>query len=278
MWQKRSGRWRWLFIPFLFLPLCCTAVCGLSLLPAALNDNSPGALAVVGGLTLIVGLWSLHSFATWGVNLITTVAAATVIARERETLNWPLLRVTTLAPQEILGAKIAALLAWLRWPIAALLIARVAAVLATAVGAAVLVLFAPRLDPEVTASMQVALWMFTALGAAFMTAFLIVELAASLLYNCAIGLLSSAVSRSSATAVAVTFVLNLVLVLFVFAPAQQAATIGLAALSNAPLPLSGFVFPISAGLAGFFLPLFLESALAAVALMIVVDQTKRLVE
>lgn len=278
LWHKRSWRWRWLFIPFLILPLCCAAACGLTLLPAALEDNSPAALVMAGGLTLIVGLWSLHGFAAWGVSLITTIAASTVIARERETLNWPLLRVTTLSPQEIVSAKIAALLAWLRWPIAALLFARVAAVLATAVGAAVLVFFAPRLDPEVTASMQIALWIVTALGAAFLTAFLIVELAASIIYNCAIGLLSSAVSRSSATAVAVTFVLNLGLALFVFAPAQQVTTIGLAALSNVPLPLSGFVFPVSAGLSGFFLPLFLETAIAAVAIMIVVDQTKKLVE
>ncbi|MEK7276981.1 MAG: hypothetical protein AAB427_06500 [Chloroflexota bacterium] len=278
LWRRRSGRWQWLFLPFLFLPLCCAAVCGLSLLPVALEDNSAGALAAVGGVTLIVGLWSLHGFAAWGISLITTIAASTVIARERETLNWPLLRLTTLKPQEIVLAKIAALLTWLRWPIAALLLARLAAVAATALGAAALVLVAPAINPDVTASAQVALWMLTASGAAFLAAFLVVELAASIIYNCAIGLLASAYSRSSASAVALTFVLNLVLALFVFAPAQQAITIGLAAFSNVSLPLSSFVFPVSAGLAGFFLPLFLESAIAAVALILVADQTKRLVE
>ncbi len=278
LWRKRSGRWQWLFLPFLFFPLCCAAACGLSLLPIALEDNSPGALAAVGGLTLIVGLWSLHGFAAWGVSLITTIAASTVIARERETLNWALLRVTSLTSQEIVLAKIAALLNWLRWPLAALLLARLAAVAATAAGAAVLVLFAPQINPDITASMQVALWILTVAGAALLAAFLLVELAASIIYNCAIGLLSSAFVRSTASAVALTFVLNLVLALFVFAPAQQALTLGLVAFSNVQLPLSGFVFPVSAGLAGFFLPLFLESAIAAVALMIVVDQTKKLVE
>ncbi len=134
------------------------------------------------------------------LGVLATNRAMASIARERETQNWELLRLTPFDVREIMAAKVAAVVYWLRWPIALVLVLRLLGVVA---GLA-----------DVSSSIGVPGFLAGML-------FLIIfcgELIVSVLYNCAVGLLASAFARTTAAANAVVYPLHFGLLLFIFIP------------------------------------------------------------
>ncbi len=278
VWNGYTRRWRWLAVLLILLPVGCSALCGLSGLPIALSENTTAAWALALGVGFIGGLWALHGFATWGLGLILNIGAATLIARERQTQNWELIRLTPLTVPDIVRAKIAALWLWLRWPIVLVLGLRVLGIVGTAAAAGIALIAAPQLDPAFTRAVQTALLIGLVPVALFGLGYFVVELAAGVLYNTALGLLGSALSRTSANAIALTFVLNFALGIAVFAPAQQIATAGIGLVAGlAPDQWQGVAVGVAV-LIAFVLPLIIELILGGVALAISLDQARRLPE
>ncbi len=287
LWQKAGRRWRWLWIPFLTFPLCCAAACGLTLVPQAIADSSLAAWLFTIVLPLLIALWGLHGFATWGLSLFTTVGAATFIARERETQNWALLRITTLGVREIIGAKIAALLYWLRWPILAVLALRLIAIAASVIGLAGIFYLIPALDPSVAIPPELQLGLTLGVGGAgiFGAALFALELFIGLFYNCAIGLTASSFLRTSASAVGIAFVAHLILTLFVFAPVQQIIGLGASLIGVAFIPANSpdvsflpLILPILSGLLTYLANFALEIGVIVIGLIVSFEQVKRLAE
>jgi len=122
LWRRTLKRWRWLFIPLLFLPCACSALCSLTGLPLAMEASSP-----LLGLGLFLGWGAFMTFSfgsgivTWIVTTFASISSATIIARERETQNWAMLRLTTLSIPEIIYAKLAAIGRLLFWPVVIML-------------------------------------------------------------------------------------------------------------------------------------------------------------
>ncbi len=149
---------------------------------------------------LTFGLWGWGGFLSMWLGVLATSRAMSLIARERETQNWELLRLTAFDVREIMAAKVAAVLYWLRWPIALVLVLRLLSVVA---GLA-----------DVSSSIGVS---GLIAGMLFIAIFCF-ELIVSILYNCAVGLLASAFSRTIAAANAVVYPLHFSLLLFIFVP------------------------------------------------------------
>lgn len=287
LWQKAGRRWRWLWIPFLLFPLCCAAACGLTLVPQAIAENSPAAWLFSIVLPLLIALWSLHGFATWGLSLFATVGAATLVARERETRNWSLLCITALGVREIIGAKIAALLYWLRWPILAVLALRLISIATGVAGLVGIFYLIPVLDPYTVIPPEVQVGLTLGIGGAGLVgaALFVIEFFISVFYNCVIGLTASSFLRTSASAVGIAFVAHLILTLFVFAPVQQiiglaTSLIGVALVpTNSPdvsfLPL---ILPFLSGLLTYLANVALEIGVIVVGLVVSVERVKRLAE
>ena len=187
LWRKAT---RQLWISFLFFPLCCSSSFVLTSRDPA-SDFRPA---------LTFGLWGWGGFLSMWLGVLVTSRAMTLIAHERETRNWELLRLTAFDMREIMAAKVAAVVYWLRWPIALVLVLRL---LGVAAGLA-------DVGSSIGAPGLIA-------GMLFLIIFCS-ELIISVLYNCAVGLLASAFSRTIAAANAVVYPLHFGLLLFIFAP------------------------------------------------------------
>lgn len=196
--RRELGAWRkhrrQLWLTFLLIPGLCTAVYWASfIIPAYRRGLSeiPSAF--------LLTLWAWEGVLCMWLSVVATTRAISLIAQERETQNWPLLRITPLDPHEITRSKIGAVVYWLRWPIAFLLILRIVCVLFTAAA-----------SNGITAP-QLAL-------AALLAVIFAAELLVSMLYNCAAGLVVSSFTRATANANAIVYLLHTTLFLFIFLP------------------------------------------------------------
>lgn len=283
LWDRALRRWRWLWIPLILLPIGCSALCGLVTLPTALEDNSLLGWLFTIGSTLLVGTWAMQGFLNFGLNLFLSVGASTLVARERETQNWAMLRLTILSIPEIVASKLAALLHQARWPIVAVLLVRGLATAITAIYGGILI-YATVAMSELSADWTplispAAIWATFAVGAVVFAAYTVVETAAGVAYNCGVGLLASCFSRSSGAAVGVTFVLHFILWFFVLLPIQQfifplVFAFGL----TLPSGVAEYFIPVASSIVSFMMPLFFETVVAAGALMIAFHQAQSIVE
>ncbi len=283
LWNRAVRPWRWLWIPLILLPLGCSAMCGLVALPVALEDNTLAGWLFTIGFTLFIGIWALQGFINFGLNMLLSVGAATLIARERESQNWAMLRITILHIPEIIGAKTASLLRQARAPIIAVLALRIVATAATLLltgGFIYLIAIPNDASSEISPYLSDAtLWLAFALGGLVVAIYFIVELIAGVFYNCGIGLLASCFSRTSGTAVGITFVLHFVLWFFVLTPIQQLIFPLIFAFSiTIPPDIAAIVLPITSGVISFLLPLVFEAVVALAAFAIVLNQAPRIVE
>ncbi len=286
LWQKASRKWRWLSIPLLLFPLCCVGACGLTMIPMAVADNSPAAWLFTILLPFMIGLWSFHGLATFALSLFLTIGAATLIARERETRNWQLLRLTTLSLPEIVGAKTVSLFYWLRWPILGLFVLRLVVTILSVGGLAAVIYLLLAVDPTFVAPPELQLNLGLGLGASAIisTAFFLLELLISVLYNCVVGLTASSFMRTSASAVGVAFAAHLILALFVFAPAQQIVSVFLGIISINLMPrfldssFGPLILPLAAGVISYLVNVLLEMGVVVAGIFISLQQAQRLTE
>lgn len=288
-WRKRSRRWRGVLLAlFLLLPICATGGCMLMVSPILLeifnsaNSTDAGqiasALFLIGGM-ILAGLWIFSSLLSFGLSLLRSIGASTLIAHERETQNWQLLRLTSLSVEDILRAKLAGLWRWLMWPTLLILLLRFFTLVITGVVAVLVTAFVLNVGATDLPT-QLQAWAYV-LGAALgLGIYYVVEMISSLFYDCGIGLMASAYSRTSATAVGITFAINFALNLFIFAPIQQVAGMmtsifgGLASiLTNSP-----FFFIAITALTTSGLQIFLLLVTAAGSYYIALNQARNLLE
>ncbi len=279
LWKKRSQRWAWVWIVFLLLPLMCSGLCGLSMTPLLAEANSAGEWIVAGGAIIGMTLWTLHGFLMFGIWLLSSIGASTVIARERETQNWSLLRITTLNIAEIVHAKVVGVLRWLTLPLALAVILRIVMVGMMLVVAIVVIFFAAGVA-ALTPQLQTTLALGSVVASVIVALYLIVELAAVMLYNCSIGLLSSVFARTSANAIAIMFVLHFGISFFVIAPAQQIVVVAISILSlqwmSDTNPLSQTIMPFVSFGSSILISLVMQLGIGITAYVLAVYQAKKI--
>lgn len=282
LWQKTLRRWAWLLILFILLPCGCSAMCSLSSLPVALEANSPVlSMLIFGAWTVFVGIWLTASLWSWVLGTFVSVTSATLVARERESLNWSLLRLTALSVREVLAAKLAALGRLIVWPTVIVLgLETIGISLAALAGIVLIFEVGGSSSPPLPRDLQVALAGFIALLWLPAVGYFIVAHLVNLVYNTGVGLLSSTLARSTGTAVALSFVVNFGIVMFVFVPLQQVVSIGVQLLGGVltVATQSPAAFFILTPLASLILPLVLQAAIASGTLYWAIRQSERIVE
>ncbi len=282
LWRRVFKRWGWAGIPLLLLPCACSAMCALGTLPTMFDPDMPwwGALAFLIWIA-VIAIWITGGLWGWILSVIASLGSATLVARERETQNWELLRITVLSVPEIIGAKVTALLRFLLWPIAltlALELAGVGIIVLTAIG---LIIAGGIYDPgDFTPGLQLVLGVATLGGAGPVILYLVAALLISLIYNCAIGLLTSTFSRTSGSAVALSFVVHFAINLFIFLPLQQAFSIYVQFLGGvlALVTQQPVLFIILGLLIPFVLPILIEAVIALVAFYLSVSRAQKINE
>jgi hypothetical protein len=191
---------------------------------------------IVAGGTYVFLLATVSALFNWLVGLAGSLLGASLIARERETQNWPFLRVTTLSTVEIVGGKLAALLQLLVKPAHAIALLRLGALGGGAVALG-LAVASSGVTPEealdaVTSFEPLAflpassLLLAASVGGLGLLAWItywLIEPYFNVLYNSAIGMTASSLARTRGLAIGLTFVIHLILGLAVYAPVQQFA-------------------------------------------------------
>jgi hypothetical protein len=288
-WRRRTQRWRGLLlILFSLLPTCAAGLCALMASPILIeifnpaNANDAGqiasALFLIGGM-ILTALWVFSSILSFGLSLLRSIGASTLIAAERETQNWQLLRLTSLSVEDILRAKLAGLWHWLMLPTLLILLLRFFSLFLTGLVVVLVTAFLLSLSAA-NSVVQLQTWAYVLSAVVGFGLYYVLEMISSLLYDCGVGLLASAYSRTSASAVGVTFALNFGLNLFIFAPLQQVVAAmtsifgGLASvLTNSP-----FFFIALTTLATSALQIFLLLATAIGSYTIALNQARNLYE
>ena len=223
-------------LTFVFFPALCALVFNLTA-----TFNSPAEFILSLGGTFTLGLLFTSTLALWFNNLSASFLAATLIARERESQTWPLLRLTTLTSVDLLGGKLAALAYTLAGPVQLILALRALAVLS---GLATLALAWLASDLDARAVREFLALLFaeapfsvielfllevTILGGALLAlATWLVEPVAGVVYNAAVGAAASTLARSRGTAVVLVVAAQFALGLGLYAPAQQGGLLVLA--------------------------------------------------
>ena len=282
LWKKRSRQWAWVWIIFLLLPLMCSGLCSLSMTPLLIEANSAGGWLFSIAAILSVTLWMLHGFLMFGIWLLSSIGASTVIARERETQNWSLLRITTLNIPEIVHAKVVGVLRWLSLPLALAVVLRIAMVSLMFI-VAILVIFSVTIrTATITPQLQAALVVASLAACIIIAIYFIIELAAAILYNCSIGLLSSVLARTSANAIAIMFVLHFGISFFLIAPIQQVVILTISILSlqwvSELNPLSQMITPFVSFGSSIIINLAIQIGVGVIAYALAVDQAKRIAD
>lgn len=280
--MRTFRRWRWVAVPFALLPCACTGIFTLTALPVAFEAGSPQwTVAILVGWVILSMLWITGGLLGWALGTFANIGAAVTVARERETHNWAMLRLTAMPIREIVAAKLAALTRLIFWPAVVALGLEVASFglsgVALIVGVLVLGASAPQdFRPE----MQIGVIAAILGGEPVITIYAIVATTISLLYNCAVGLLTSTLTRTTASAVILSFGIHFGINLFVFVPVQQLTSIMVQLLGGAlalatQSPLAFFIFvPI----VSFVLPIALELVIGAAAFLIAMNQAQNIIE
>jgi len=282
VWQKIYKRWGWLLILIVLLPCGCSALCSLTALPASFSADTPvTALLIFLGWTLFVGVWVTSGLWSWVLGVFAGIGGAIMVARERETLNWSLLKLTTLSVREILAAKLTALVRLMFWPNIAILGLETIGITVIVVGGLVGVYIGGQVAAsDFPLAFQVGLVMLLVGIWPLAVGYFAISNVSNMIYNSAVGLLTSTFTRTTGNAVALTFVVSLGLALLVFIPIQQFIGIflqlfgGLLTL-NEQSPVAFIVF---SSVASFILPLVIQIGLTILLLIWAVYQTERIVE
>lgn len=261
--RRWEGAWGLVWF-FIFIgPLFGSLACGVGAFFSSI-------LHAYDSLFWLFGLWQIQILPTMALKLFASLAAAVLIARERETLNWPLLRITPFSLVNILNAKLAGLFYWLEDGFRLLLYGRgVLAVVTFIVGLALV----RQTQPALTGSPQWPVWVGGGLIAVLIAIFSFAELIVGLLYNFAVGLCVSAFSRTSSAAIAFTFIVQIVLWAFVFMPLERLSSFAITQSILGVYP-SQFASAIAFGVSAFFLPVFIEAGLAVAAYTLAVRQAQ----
>lgn len=282
IWRILYKRWGWLAILLGLLPCGCSALCSLSALPASLSADTP----VIGILiflawSVFLGVWITSGLWSWVLGTFAGIGGAIMVARERESQNWGLLRLTTLSIREILAAKLAALARLMSWPIAAILGLQTLGLTLMVLGGLAGIVIVGRTDPsDVNLPVQIELAVLLAgmwpLGIAYLAVSCLVNLA----YNSALGLATSSFSRTTGNAVALTFVMSFVINLIVFIPLQQLIGIGTQLVGGAltMVTQSPAAFFILTTLAAFILPVLIQIGLTIGLMIVAAYRSEQVVE
>ncbi len=282
VWKQIGKRWGWLVLLLALLPCACSGLCSLSALPTALTAETPAAALILFlAWSVTVGIWLTSGLWSWVISTFAGIGSAIMIARERETLNWSLLRLTTLSIREVLAAKLAALGRLLCWPVVAVLALQSLGISLLAVIAFVGVVALNRSSPDSLPTDQMVQLCLIILGVwPVALIYLAVAQIINVLYSSAVGLVTSAFSRTSGSAVALTFVVNFGLTFFLFVPLQQFITLGLQLLGGVVslLTQSPAALLILTPLASFILPILIQIGLTIAALVIAVRKSETINE
>lgn len=281
-WRRTVRRWRWVAIPLAILPCACGGMFALMSVPLALEAPSPGwAIAIVTGWVTLTLVWITNGLLGWALGTFVSIGAALMVAREREVHNWGLLRLTAIPIHEIIAAKAAALARLIFWPAVANLGLGVLSLVLTgsAMGAGVMLLgtsVPADFPPEVQIS-AIAM----VLGALpVISAYTVIAMMIGLLYNCAVGLFTSTLTRTTANAVILSFAVHFGIYLLIFVPVQQLGSIAVQMLGGA-LTLatqSPVSFLVLVPAVSFVLPIVLQVAIGATAYVLALNQAQRIAE
>ncbi len=228
VWRNlRRGMWG-CSVSILLAPGLCVLLNYLTLRQV---QRGPAEVILTTGAGLTLGLVAVGLLANWLTGLIATLLGATLIAREREYLTWPFLRLTTLTTLDIAGGKLAALLRSLVGTLNAIAGVRLLAVL-TGVVTVGLALAASGLDwrralpelfgllPRATLEWALvagagALVVVTALGGWLLEPYF------SAVYNGVVGLTASSLARSRGTSIIIAIAVHFAVGIGVYGMAQQ---------------------------------------------------------
>jgi hypothetical protein len=281
-WRRSTRKWSWLGFIVLGAPCACSALCTLSSLPTTLlaGVTWQEALAALGWV-VFVAMWVTTGLWGWILGTFVSLASATLIASEREARNWSLLRLTPLSIRETLAAKLWALARLVMWPTAAVLGIESLGISLGIIGALAVVGLAWRTDPAALGS-AASLLIAAAIVGLWPLAIVYVVVAGliNLAYNASIGLLSSALARTTGAAVGLSFVVSFGIAVFVLLPIQQMVLIVVQVLGGL-LSLTTQSVAAFAGLtiaASLLLPIGLQAAVAVVTIYVAVTQAERIVE
>jgi hypothetical protein len=277
VWRHLSPRWEtmWnnIWFMFLFLPMFGSVLCGLAIWIGAWVY---GAQAVV---PFLAALWLLQLLPSWGIKVFASLGAALSIVREREQANWILMRITPLSVTHIVSAKVAGVIHWMSEPLIIILIMRGIAAIATS-ALVVSLTQSPAISTSsfgIAFRFQPSLWMGGVVLSILIFTFSFIEIASSLLYNCGVGIMASALARNSTTAVVINFTLQLILWLFIFLPLQRFIAPWIAELLDTfyQAQVIDVVTPI---LLSLMIPIAAEVWLAFTAFRIALGRAENLIE
>jgi hypothetical protein len=249
VFRYETGRWRrsrfrrylqpavWSVALFFFLVfVCLPAVCAglLAFVPASSTSSVSGSRLsnfLSASVLFLLASGAMSSLANGLLGLVSSALAATLIARDREAQTWPLVRLTTLTPGQIVGGKLAAFLYILQNSMHLVAFWRGLTV-AAGLGAGVLfVLAAPELQ-SVLAELRSMVPPDAGLSLAGLglvgllsIAYWLVEPYFTVVYNGAVGLAVSTFARTRRWAIALVFITQFTLGLAVYWPIQQMAAL-----------------------------------------------------
>jgi MFS family permease len=249
VFRYEIGRWRrsrfrrylqpaaWSVVLFFFLVfICLPAACAglLAFAPSSrvlqVSDSRLSDFFAASVLFLLAS-GALSGLANGLLGVVSSALAATLIAREREAQTWPLMRLTTLTPGQIVGGKLAAFLYILQSSMHLVVFWRGLTVLA-GLGAGVLfILLAPELKSVLAelrsiapgdAGLTLAGLVLVGLISA---AYWLLEPYFTVVYNGAVGLAVSTFARTRRWAIALVFITQFTLGLVLYWPIQQIAAL-----------------------------------------------------
>ena len=220
-------------LTFILAPAACAILFALQS-----QFTSPSEAILALGGVFAVGLALLTTLAVWFSNLSAGVLGATLIARERESQNWPLLRLTTLTSLDIVGGKFMALVYTLLGPLRLITGLRILALLAASVtlalafvasgltGRQLAALFVPLFQEfSVAPGQWLGLGLFGALALAWGAITWLFEPFWGLLYYGTIGLTASTLTRSRGTAIVLMVAAHFCLAFGLYAPVSQISSL-----------------------------------------------------
>jgi hypothetical protein len=228
-------------LTFFLVPAGCALLFGVF----SRFTTSPAETILALGGVFTIGLAVISALAHWLNSLSASVLGATLIARERESQTWPLLRLTSLTSVDIAGGKLMALLYTLAWPLylvtglrlLAFLSGLATVLLAFAASGLTLpglrALFSPVFEElQLTPDQWLAGLIIAIIGLLLALAAWFIEPFFGVLYNGLLGLTVSTLARSSGAAIVLVFAAHFGLVLGLYWPAQQMSSLLLLPLTQ----------------------------------------------
>jgi len=249
VFRYETGRWRrsrfrryvqptaWSAALFFFLFfVCLPATCAGLVAVAPSSSGAPASSSrlsdfLSAAVLFLLASGGLSALANTLMGLVSSALAATLIARDRETQTWPLLRLTTLTPGQIVGGKLAAFFYILKSSMHLVALWR-ALTIASALGVGILfVLTSPDLQ-SVLDGLRAAVPPEAGLTLAgvgliglMAVAYWLIEPYFTVAYSGAVGLAVSTFARTRRWAIALVFITEFALALALYWPVQQVAAL-----------------------------------------------------